>query len=176
MTRNMRSCVMGLILGQFSSPLPAVQREPVAYLYNGVRLPKLPEWNREKHPYALLIDWGGIAGLDYLLIFSKDPYYKVETYSDGEYSYNSYSPCGVGVQGSPPPTESEQWWFTEGEWKFSMYDDSDAGYSGTLPYIWSNYDLLIAKENIVTDGSGNHTFVITDEVGYAASKPIPVYE
>ena len=43
MTEKMRSSVMGLILGQFSSPLPMAQKEPVAYLYNGVRLPKLPE-------------------------------------------------------------------------------------------------------------------------------------
>lgn len=52
MNEKMRSCVMGLILGQFSSPLPEVQKEPVAYLYNGVRLPALPEWDREKYPYA----------------------------------------------------------------------------------------------------------------------------
>lgn len=54
MTEKMRSCVMGLLLGQFSSPLPMAQKEPVAYLYNGVRLPKLPEWDREKYPYAYI--------------------------------------------------------------------------------------------------------------------------
>ena len=52
MNSKMRSSVMGLILGQFSSPLPMAQKEPVAYLYNGVRLPALPEWDREKYPYS----------------------------------------------------------------------------------------------------------------------------
>ena len=33
-----------------------VGREPVAYLYNGIRLPALPEWDREKYPYAVIID------------------------------------------------------------------------------------------------------------------------
>ena len=45
MNGKMRSSVMGLILSLFSSPLPEVQKEPVAYLYNGVRLPALPEWD-----------------------------------------------------------------------------------------------------------------------------------
>lgn len=52
MNSKMRSSVMGLILGQFSSPLPISQKEPVAYLYNGVRLPKLPEWDKTGYPYA----------------------------------------------------------------------------------------------------------------------------
>ena len=56
MNGKMRSSVMGLILGQFSSPLPEVQKEPVAYLYNGVRLPKLPEWDKETYPYAYILD------------------------------------------------------------------------------------------------------------------------
>ena len=43
MNGKMRSSVIGLILGQFSSPLPMAQKEPVAYLYNGVKLPPLPE-------------------------------------------------------------------------------------------------------------------------------------
>lgn len=30
------------------------KREPIAYLYNGVRLPKLPEWDRERYPFALM--------------------------------------------------------------------------------------------------------------------------
>lgn len=57
MNGKMRSSAMGLILSLFSSPLPEVQKEPVAYLYNGVRLPKLPEWDREKYPYAYI--WFG---------------------------------------------------------------------------------------------------------------------
>ena len=55
MNETMRSCVMGLILGQFSSPLPMAQKEPVSYLYNGVRLPKLPEWDKETYPYAYIV-------------------------------------------------------------------------------------------------------------------------
>ena len=57
MTREMRDYVKGLILGRFSSPLPSTpaQREPVAYLYNGVRLPKLPEWEYDESVYKYLM-------------------------------------------------------------------------------------------------------------------------
>lgn len=30
------------------------KKQPVAYLYNGVRLPKLPEWDQEMYPYACI--------------------------------------------------------------------------------------------------------------------------
>lgn len=30
------------------------KRTPVAYLYNGVRLPGLPEWDKVKYPYAFI--------------------------------------------------------------------------------------------------------------------------
>ena len=29
--------------------------DPVAYLYNGVKLPPLPEWDREVYPYAVIV-------------------------------------------------------------------------------------------------------------------------
>lgn len=34
--------------------IEAVTREPVAYLYNVVRLPKLPEWDKTEYPYAMI--------------------------------------------------------------------------------------------------------------------------
>lgn len=42
MTGEMKSSVMGLILSMVGKPLGR-KKEPVAYLYNGVRLPKVPE-------------------------------------------------------------------------------------------------------------------------------------
>lgn len=72
MNSKMRSSVMGLILSLFSSPLPEVQKEPVAYLYNGVRLPKLPEWDRGKYPYSYVgtVMYKGIE--EYRAYFAKE--------------------------------------------------------------------------------------------------------
>lgn len=42
------------ILGLLSELTAGSAKEPIAYLYNGVRLPKLPEWDREVYPYAYL--------------------------------------------------------------------------------------------------------------------------
>lgn len=51
--RRKRSYAAGYLLNLAGKPLPlSTKREPVAYLYNGVRLPKLPEWDREMYPYA----------------------------------------------------------------------------------------------------------------------------
>lgn len=54
-TRRKRSYAAGYLLNLAGKPLPlSTKREPVAYLYNGVRLPKLPEWDREMYPFAAL--------------------------------------------------------------------------------------------------------------------------
>ena len=47
---------------------------PVAYLYNGVRLPKLPEWDRAAYPYAA-ISYAETAGVWYLRFLSVLPYF-----------------------------------------------------------------------------------------------------
>lgn len=50
------SFLKGLALGLAGKPLEfAPKKEPVAYLYNGVRLPKLPEWDRVAYPYAVIM-------------------------------------------------------------------------------------------------------------------------
>lgn len=53
----LRSWLTGFALGLAGKPLPLIpvsKKEPIAYLYNGVRLPKLPEWDREMYPYAVI--------------------------------------------------------------------------------------------------------------------------
>lgn len=48
----------GFHLGKafYANLLRAAKGEPVAYLYNGVRLPKLPEWDKTAYPYAVLYE------------------------------------------------------------------------------------------------------------------------
>ena len=43
-------------LAGFSFPY-SKPRKPTAYLYNGVRLPALPEWDREMYPYLLMVHY-----------------------------------------------------------------------------------------------------------------------
>lgn len=161
MTEKMRSCVMGLILGQFSSPLPMAQtpeqKEPVAYLYNGVRLPKLPEWDRETYPYAAIgKDWSSVTpgvpiGTHYVLKVFAVPR---SVGSDGSLSFNIPA---IG------------WTYYNDAWcAMTEYteDNSTEGADGTYfasflygPY-WANFDL------VTEDG----TTILS------ASDPIPVYE
>ena len=49
-----RDFVIGLVLAFACEGAATVKREPTAYSYNGVVLPKLPEWDREKYPYAVI--------------------------------------------------------------------------------------------------------------------------
>ena len=48
----------GFHLGKafYANLLRAAKGEPVAYLYGGVRLPKLPEWDETVYPYAIITE------------------------------------------------------------------------------------------------------------------------
>lgn len=49
------SYIVGFNLALAGMAYPYSAPVPVAYLYNGVRLPALPEWDREVYPYAVIV-------------------------------------------------------------------------------------------------------------------------
>ena len=156
MNAKMRGFVNGILLGVVGKPFPITQeeREPVAYLYNGVQLPKLPEWDEVTYPYALM--YRRLPGTIELCVFDGEPYtYRLNeklytglntkvmagrsnytgTYWT-ELSYNEVTPMAQ-IDGSVLPTDN-----------YPSY------------YIWANYDVL--------DEDGT--------VMHPKTEPIPVYE
>ena len=150
MNEKMRSSVIGLILGQFSSPLPMAQtpeqKEPVAYLYNGVRLPKLPEWDREKYPYAVLRE----------MVSETTPY--AVYYSKQQPTLNSSGKvfiCSLAYPGVVTYCD-----YTDGALAWRSTNTSLLTSTSVDGVFWTNTDILNE------DGS----------VWLAASDPTPVYE
>ena len=174
MTEEKRSRVLGMILASVSRGV-FPQREPIGYLYghvakegetpthtiNGVDyvgavLPKLPEWDRQKYPYAYIY-YSSIFG--YSLFYSGAQLYA--EYHEGKGRYRITS-CGV-------PVAARQWWYQNERWDhLSQIDTWLIDYVGTT--IWSNADMYL----VVTDESGNQT--LTDTVYLPESEPVPVYE
>lgn len=148
MNGKMRSCVMGLILGQFSSPLPEAQKEPVAYLYNGVRLPKLPEWDREKYPFAYIDHW--VSG-EYVLYLMENPTITRDDDLDWVYFKIGENICFILQNGVDAWTP----------YKSSNATNNVFVYNGGAldACVWSNFDIEC-----------------DDVMYFAASEPVPVYE
>ena len=125
---NLKSFLIGLSLGLSGKPLPISggepSVEPVAYLYNGVRLPKLPEWDKEMYPYAA-IDYheSPYYGETYHLEFyTLRPYWK----EDGVYP-PAY--CASGVSG-----------LVDGKWADIVYVHFYPTAKST-PF-WTSFDVL----------------------------------
>ena len=137
-----------LALGLCSVGAYAV-KEPVAYLYNGVRLPKLPEWDKTAYPYAVILPDGGVAGgaetmyrlriVDRpFVVDSGDLVYCIDPDSQ-EILYRAFS--------------------TDGEWEYEK--SGVIGFEQTLRNaVWTNTDIM----------------TLLGEVHLAASDPVPVYE
>ena len=147
-----------------SDPVP-VYAEPVAYLYNGVELPALPEWNKEAYPYAVIARIG-VASSSYkytLRLFSN-----AYTTSGTSVLYSFYEmTADIGktwLACSCPYIDLGDGTFVWGEISEHQIVDADAdGISDAVLVgmpIWSDFDL--------TANGGT--------VWLEASDPVPVYE
>ena len=126
MTDKMRDFVKGLLPSLTGAPLPyAGKAEPVAYLYNGVRLPPLPEWDKEAYPYAVLQG----MNTSYRFNVSSLPIYTVV--NDG-HEYVTVS----------PDAEGDNWEFNKGyeAWKRSIFGGGVVPIVA-IPVFWANYDV-----------------------------------
>ena len=165
MTPKMKSCVKGLLMGCCGTPRPLVpaKKEPVAWLYNGVRLPALPEWDKETYPYAVIggpYTKDGYDGVYYSFVASD---YQPELYSENKNTVRFGIFSLVGSQRfcrSHMATTAE---LAEAviagtnEWRnVSRVSASHIDVENT---IWTNTDIM----------NGMSLFM-------SASDPIPVYE
>ena len=126
-------------------------KNPVAYLYNGVRLPKLPEWDRGVYPYAVI--WQHASSKSYHLTCSSVP--------DIVYGADEYylpSADGEPMEAYRIADDSWEYWY-----KTTTSTDITNQIANALtkrPLVWANYE--ISRED--------------DTVYLAASEPVPVYE
>lgn len=165
MTDEKRSRVLGMILGSVSrGQFP--QREPVAFLYNGVRLPDIDSvWtDKETYPYAMIWRYRFPDGSQYpyaddktRVYFSNLPFGTRKGYTaDGRVMYNPHEEAILHLVSRFP--------YGEVDWAVGTeVNRLGAGsyYQDDVIFIWSNYDII--DEN-------NGTLYL------AASEPIPVYE
>ena len=130
-----------------STPVPAGNGMAA---YKGVRLPKLPEWDKTAYPYAMISGWVEDEVEGWILVVLPDKFNAILT-SNGDYRL---------TDGGPLVTE----WYPAYIYELSIDDDwyrfSTHPLSGLYPMIWSNYDIH------TKDG----------ELVLAASEPIPIYE
>ena len=140
---------VGLLIGRLiAGQRKKQEKEPVAYFYNGVRLPPLPEWDETTYPYALI--YYSNSGFYALYAFSCEP-------AAGSKSNLALVPYN-GQDGQCIST-------IFGEGKANSFGEPEEFKvllsSVTSGVIWTNFDLR---------------FRGTDDVYFEASDPVPVYE
>ena len=137
---------------------------PIAYSYNGVILPALPEWDREKYPYVMISNNGYTDYEDYthcLLVAHKTLPTTKNNIIQGDkhgvpdstdYVYSSYDPTHY----------PDGWHSSENGYGACSSSNGGGGLAMVklAHVIWANYDV------VNTDGS----------IYLAKSDPKPVYE
>ena len=150
MTEKDKDFLEGLAISAACHVLPArkVFREPIAYSYNGVILPKLPEWDREMYPYMCMTTNSSNSVVN--LHMSSEP-----VVYDGKLNVTMIRTAYV-----PKPRLFVSWTENNNAWGEIAEGNTDYNIYYSNPLIWTNTDII--KSN----GS----------VYLAASEPIPVYE
>ena len=134
----------------------------VAYLYNGVRLPKLPKWDKTTYPYAVIVAFPG-KGLwtHAVTFFNALGYVPSEPNSSGRYAYTV--PGGVTYKSYHLyPDEPDVW---KEDFLSGPYESTTAFLVGwpeapEAGIIWSSVDIVNDDESLHLE----------------ASDPAPVYE
>ena len=144
----------------------AKPREPIAYLYNGIRLPALPEWDRGVYPYAAINDYTNGYGKRYVTLYVFTEQYTISADSDSYAHSNFMKPlCSFSYD-----SENDQW----GE--LDNWDDSHPNNSGVQcdvgDVIWTNFDWTVGWVNPYQ----TITKYKVGDIVLAASDPVPVYE
>lgn len=157
---DLKSWLTGFALGLSGKPLPlSTGKTLVGYSYNGTVLPKLPEWDREAYPYAVMDNNGSDTVFSIHLCSTLPQAYKSLTHTflktTGAYLYATYSTKGV---------YGDDWWSDyngSGAYTEANTDDGSSGLLCNIKYaMFANFDVYDADGNLYL----------------SASAPIPVYE
>lgn len=121
--------------------------DAIAYLYNGVKLPPLPEWDKEEYPYVYIAH-KKFTTYDLYLAYNTKEKLSIDSSGSGDSDgiSNTSNKCRICRASS---LDNYIW---------NTWIDDAVG--AAPPPIWSNYDVLS-----LVDGS----------VYLAASEPVPVY-
>lgn len=125
------------------------------FLYNGVRLPRIPDNVLKNYPYVWIRDNGSTGYYD--LIMSSSPWWcSTNTSSTVTISTENYT---QGIQWYRVQKSSAE---SETEWTFNQVWDTSGGFGAesNRPIMWSNHD--------IPNGSATAT-----DIYFAGSEPVP---
>lgn len=122
------SMTLGYLVGkQIAGQRRTQERQPIAYLYNGVQLPPLPEWDRDMYPYAFMH-----KALHYQLWVGE------------EITYNG---ANIGIAGAYLHYYSDN-----AEW-IELSGGTDVMICGIQDVEWANFDVLNSDGSVYLSAS-----------------------
>lgn len=148
-------------LAGFSFPYSKPRRKPTAYLYNGARLPALPEWDKVNNPCAAImrIEVDGTAHALLAVAQYADSRFAIRSNDSGDPVVRvKVSGYYVGINSFYciamfyAPLSGGEWVATTESFSCNAED-----------LIWSNFDVSDARTE-------------DEAIFLAASTPVPVYE
>ena len=132
----------------------AYKGEPVAYLYNGVRLPKLPERDETAYPYVSVCRTFGFE--DVTEVYATSVPLPVH--------HDSMTGTDIYFHSQGAVVRSVNWTIRDGGFGEPQFREGTV--NSVINPVWSNYDVFFQGDRQVEDGT----------LYLSATDPVPVYE
>lgn len=146
------------IAGQRRKP----ERVPVAYLYNGVRLPKLPDLDKSMWPYAYIQQHGSTFDL----VYSTTPL------SYGTHEYSQWLEGNDDGIANVYRYKNEQT-----NWTWNVYEEGREYKKGLSVILYARTNGIWANTNLYyAENLGDEFINLIGTLYLEKSDPIPVYE
>lgn len=129
------------------------------YLYNGRELPALPDWDKEKYPYACLSDAYGTDTLNGNLEYHYLGFVQLCCFDE---PIDFVGKIGDKYGHIPANIRTQFFKLVDGEW----VDKGETSYIGSCLVFWSNTDVYFKTNDELGELSGT--------LYLAASDPVPV--
>ena len=165
---NKSSFMLGWLTGRMIAGQRSRNTTPIAYLYNGVQLPALPEWDKETYPYAYICHTSILGNYKYTLT----PSQKMFVAHDPAYSEDDWSLLSHGNYLTATAKETDTVWSSFEEHIPNNVVGTVEVNGETVPYSKRicNYDSdYVFWSNHSFNGPNGAEWI-------TASDPVPVYE
>ena len=133
------SMTLGWLVGRRVAGQRTKQKTAVAYLYNGVQLPPLPEWDKETYPYAYIVH----GNSTYKVRFCSVPLVALNISLILSNTFSSQGEHEINYK------------LENGEWV-------DETYAGGCSAVWSNTDIYY--KDSVPDVGGTLAMAASDPI------------
>ncbi len=122
------------------------------YLYNGIELPKLPEWDKTAYPYAVIVKQGYYIDYYKLRCYSSETYYTDP--EDGKRKLGGDGVFAIEYRVKATEATTSMWEYVGEVDTATVVGEHGVSIDNSGVLLWANFDVMNENGSIYLAASG----------------------